>query len=87
MTADEIANSRPADRVTYGEWEPYFSDNPERRMVADRVVGTFFQTVTAWREVIDERPFRGMRRKRIEWWDEPGAKIARYEWEYPLAGS
>lgn len=77
MTPNEIAESRPADRITYSDWEPYFSDKPERRMVAERIVGAIFPTVTSWREEVDERPMKGMRRRRIEWWDPP-----RFEVEY-----
>lgn len=76
MTPNEIAQSRPPDRITYSDWEPYFSDKPERRMVAERVVGVFVPTVTSWREVVDERPMKGMRRRRIEWWDPPRFEVA-----------
>ncbi len=74
-SADEIAASRPPDRITYGEWEPDPASRTEHRdWVAHRTEGFLFRTVTAWREVLSSEHTH-WRRKVIEHWDEPEKRV------------
>lgn len=91
MTPDEIAASRPPDRVTYSEWEPVFGPS-QKRLVATK--SSLFR-VLEYTEVEDS-PITGWRRRRLEHWDrrlsavmvddhitmseEP--HVGRWTWEY-----